>query len=83
MQATGDPGKETACLTAAIGVNGILVEHVDDLGGALGTSSGGRIQILNGLTPAAEFSVLVHEYAHLCCAVGYVGTVGHDRVVAF
>ena len=63
-QAAGDPGAQTACLTAAIGVNGILVEHVDELGGALGTSSGGRIQILNGLVPAAEFSVLVHEYAH-------------------
>lgn len=63
-QAAGDPGTQTACLTAAIGVNGILIEHVDDLGGALGTSSGGRIQVVNGLAPAAEFSVLVHEYAH-------------------
>jgi antirestriction protein ArdC len=63
-QATGDPGTQTVCLTAAIGANGIVIEHVDDLGGALGTSSGGRIQVLNGLAPAAEFSVLVHEYGH-------------------
>lgn len=63
-QAAGDPGTQTACLTAAVGANGILIEHVDELDGALGTSSGGRIQVLNGLAPAAEFSVLVHEYAH-------------------
>lgn len=48
----------------AILAKGILIEHVDDLGSALGTSSGGRIQILNGLQPAAEFTVLAHEYAH-------------------
>ena len=38
----------------------------DDLGGALGLSCGGRIQVLAGLEPASEFMVLVHEYAHLC-----------------
>jgi hypothetical protein len=43
-----------------------------ELGGALGTSSGGRIQILAGLAPAVEFVTLAHEYAHLCSAAGYV-----------
>ncbi len=43
---------------------GITVESADDLGGALGTSAGGRIQILNGLSPAEELVVLAHEYAH-------------------
>jgi len=42
------------------------------LDGAHGTSSGGRIQILSSLAPAAEFGVLVHEYAHLCVGIGYV-----------
>ncbi len=63
-QAAGDPGTKTRALEAAIAAQSIAVEHVDDLDGAYGTSSGGRIQILNGLAPAAEFSVLVHEYAH-------------------
>lgn len=37
---------------------------MDNLDGALGTSAGGRIQILNGLPPAVEFTTLVHEFAH-------------------
>lgn len=63
-QALGDPGSRTRTLEATITAQGITVEHVNDLDGAHGTSSGGRIQILNGLAPATEFSVLVHEYAH-------------------
>ena len=48
----------------AIVEHGIALESTDDLDGALGTSSGGRICILNGLSPAVEFTTLVHEYAH-------------------
>jgi hypothetical protein len=62
--ASGAPGNKTAALRAAIVERGIAVESVDDLSGALGTSSGGRIQILNGLSPAQELVVLAHEYAH-------------------
>jgi hypothetical protein len=62
--ASGDPGAKTALLKAAILAQGIAFESVDDLGGALGTSSGGRIQLLTGLSPAVEFTTLVHEYAH-------------------
>ena len=51
-------------LKAAILARGIALESVDDLGGALGTSSGGRIRILTGLSPSVEFTTLVHEYAH-------------------
>ena len=65
-EASGDPGSKTAALRAAILERGIAVESADDLGGALGTSAGGRIQILNGLSPAEELVVLAHEYAHLC-----------------
>ena len=32
--------------------------------GARGTSAGGRIQILNGLSAAEELLVLAHEWAH-------------------
>ncbi len=63
-EATGDPGTKTASLRTAILGQGIALESVDDLGGALGTSSGGCIRLLNGLSPAMEFTTLVHEYAH-------------------
>jgi hypothetical protein len=71
-EASGDPGSKTAALRAAIVEHGITIEFADDLSGALGTSAGGRIQILKGLSPAEELVVLAHEWAHLCCAVGYV-----------
>jgi len=71
-EASGDPGAKTAALKAAILERGITLESVDDLDGALGTSSGGCIRLLNGLSPATEVTTLVHEYAHLCSAVVYV-----------
>jgi hypothetical protein len=70
--ASGDPGTQTLQLREAIAAQGIALDDVDDLGGALGTSAGGRIQIVKGLPPAGEFLVLVHELAHLCTAGGYV-----------
>ena len=63
-QATGDPGAALARLRDAIQAAGIRVEYVADLGGALGTSSGGTIQVLQGLAPATEFVILAHEDAH-------------------
>jgi hypothetical protein len=65
-EVSGDPGVKTTSLKAAILEQGIALESVDDLGGALGTSNGGRMQLLNGLSPAMEFTTLVHEHAHLC-----------------
>lgn len=63
-QATGHPGAALAQIRTAIAARDISLEYVEALGGALGTSSGGRIQVLSGLTPATEFLVLAHEYAH-------------------
>ena len=63
-EASGDPGATFDALTGAIGKQGIVIERVDDLGGALGTSHGGMIRLLNGLPPAVAFTTLVHEYAH-------------------
>jgi hypothetical protein len=60
----GDPGTSLDRLRAAIVSRGVAVDAVADLGGALGTSGGGRIQILTGLAPATEFVTLAHEYAH-------------------
>jgi hypothetical protein len=62
--AAGDPGTKTDALCSAIRDQGIVIETADHLGGALGTSAGERIQILNGLSPADTFLVLAHEYAH-------------------
>ena len=61
---TGDPGERTAALKQAIAAHGISLEYVDDLGGALGLSCGGRIRVLNGLSAAPEFAVLAHEFGH-------------------
>ena len=63
-EASGDPGAKTALLKTAILEQGIAIEYVDDLGGALGMSSGGCIRLRNGLSPAMEFTTLVHEHAH-------------------
>jgi hypothetical protein len=63
-EVSGDPGGKTASLKAAIHDHGIILEYVADLGGALGISAGGRIQLLTGLSPAVEFTTLVHELAH-------------------
>jgi hypothetical protein len=71
-EASGDPGVKTATLKAAILARGVTVESVDDLDGALGMSSGGHIRLLNGLSPATEFTTLVREYAHLWTGSGYV-----------
>lgn len=62
--ASGDPGAHTVALRSAIAAQGIAIDEVDDLDGALGTSAGGRIQIVKGLAPAEEFAVLAHEFAH-------------------
>jgi hypothetical protein len=43
-EASGEPGAKTAALKNAILERGIALESVDDLGGALGTSSGGCIR---------------------------------------
>jgi antirestriction protein ArdC len=63
-EASGDPGIKTASLRAAILAHGIEIELVTDLSGALGMSSGGRIRLLDGLSPAMEFTTLAHEFAH-------------------
>lgn len=61
---TGDPGAYLARLEAFAAGEGIAVAYVEHLGGALGRSSGGRIEILQGLDPAQRLSVLAHECAH-------------------
>lgn len=60
----GDPNHYTSHLRTFVESKQIALEYVDDLAGADGCSTGGAIKLLNTLTPAMEFSVLVHELAH-------------------
>ena len=60
----GDTRDYTLQLKTAIRDNRITLEYTSDIYPALGCSTGGRIQIQPFLPAAAEFSVLVHEYAH-------------------
>ena len=62
--AEGDPGEHLPALERAIRDAGIDVRWVDDLGGALGLSYGGRIDALRSLPAPDAFTVLAHEWAH-------------------
>ena len=59
----GDPIHYQEILSNFISTNGISLEYSDSLH-ADGCSSGGKITIRSGLTPAEDFSVKVHELAH-------------------
>lgn len=61
---TGDPKEYGEKLKALVLKQGISVEYDASIAPALGTSSGGRIRLAPGLSPAEEFSVLTHELAH-------------------
>jgi antirestriction protein ArdC len=59
----GDPTRYQEMLGALISANGITLEYSASLH-ADGCSSGGKITIRSGLSPAQDFSVKVHELAH-------------------
>lgn len=63
-QAEGDPGNGLAGLKAFYAQQGIALEYRPSLGGPEGVSTKGKVYVLSGLSPAREFSVLVHELAH-------------------
>ncbi len=60
----GEPEEHLDKLKSLIQSKDITLEYSKYLGGAEGASSGGHIAIKDGLRPAEEFSVLVHELAH-------------------
>ena len=60
----GDPAEHLDQLKALVKSEGIALEYVKGLQGADGVSLKGMIKLVEGLTPAREFSVLVHELAH-------------------
>jgi len=63
-QAGGDPGEYTGRLMQFATEQGIKVEFSSALVSAHGMSSGGKVIVRKGLSPAEEFSVLAHELAH-------------------
>lgn len=64
VSAKGDPATHLEKLKKLVSTKGIVLEYAQNLRGAFGLSSGGKIQLLEGLVGAQEFSVLVHELAH-------------------
>ena len=60
----GDPGERLQALRDLTAERGIALAYADSLGGARGVSHGGRIELLSGMPPAEEFSVLAHELGH-------------------
>jgi hypothetical protein len=60
----GDPSTNSIRLKDYVLSHGITVEYADNLFGADGVSCGGKILLRPGLSVAAEFSTLIHEYAH-------------------
>lgn len=63
-EVSGDPREHLSNLKTYIAERGIKLDHEALPLGADGVSRGGHISIRDGLTPAREFSVLVHEFAH-------------------
>ena len=68
----GDPREHAEHLRSFANAQGIAVEYSDAIAPARGVSSGGKVTLLPGQSPAEEFSTLAHELAHLCGVGSYV-----------
>lgn len=60
----GDPREYRERLVKFVADQGIALEYSADIAPARGTSSGGKVTLLPGLSPAEEFATLTHEIAH-------------------
>jgi antirestriction protein ArdC len=60
----GDPRGYHERLAKFVAEQGIALEYSQDIAPARGTSSGGKITLLPGQSPAEEFATLSHEVAH-------------------
>jgi antirestriction protein ArdC len=69
---SGNAGEYRSRLVNFVIGQGIELEFKESIAPALGMSYGGKIALLPGQSSAEEFSTLVHELAHLCCAHRYV-----------
>ena len=66
----GNPSHYTTRLKRYIASHNITVEYTDNIGTAEGMACSGKIKLKNNLAAAEEFSVLVHELAHLRLHIG-------------
>jgi len=69
---SGEVGTHLDRLIDFVQRQAIELEYNERIAPAQGVSYGGKIALLPGQTKAEEFSTLVHELAHLCCAGSYV-----------
>jgi antirestriction protein ArdC len=60
----GEPREYAKRLRSFASAQGIAVEYSEQIAPARGVSSGGKITLLPGQSPAEEFSTLAHEIAH-------------------
>ncbi len=60
----GDPQEHSDRLRGFAEAQRIAVEYSEQIAPARGVSSGGKITLLSGQSPAEEFSTLAHELAH-------------------
>ena len=70
--AQGEPGEYFSRLEQLVREQGITLEYSAEIAPAKGMSCGKKIILLPGMTPAEQFSTLVHELAHLCGGEIYV-----------
>jgi hypothetical protein len=70
---TGEPGDHVVALKGFLASRNIELSYANaEVGAAYGASLKGRILLRDDVSPAVEFSVLVHEIAHLCTRSRYV-----------
>jgi len=79
---SGEVGTHRDRLTDFLAQQNITLEYNENIGPALGVSYGGKIALLPGQSEAEDFTSLVHETAHLCCAGSYVALIWQGRVFA-
>jgi len=60
----GEPREFRERLAKFVAEQGIALEYSDEIAPARGVSSGGKIALLPGQSPAEEFATLAHELAH-------------------
>lgn len=61
---SGDPSEFRERLAGFVRDQGIAIQYSEEIAPARGTSEGGRITLLPGLSSGVEFATLAHEVAH-------------------
>jgi homeodomain-containing protein len=79
-EVTGNPDEQLPRLIEFVQAQAIKLAYSEKIAPAIGLSYGGLIQLLPKMTPAEEFSTLVHVLAHLCGAEIHVAPASGTRV---